>query len=535
MAATSLFTALLRRTCSRNYSVPARSSFPFALFHRSRSLSSALPRMEGFAIEEEAEAPKDDLRNRIFRLRLPKRSVTDALERWVGEGRKVKAVELRQMAKDLRTLKRYKHALEIFTWMDSSGYFQLLPSDHATRLDLITKVYTVAEAETYFEKLSGSAQKKAAAFPLIHYYVKARDLQKSEALMFMLQNSGLAVDPHPFNEMMKLYQATGQFKSVTNVIQYMRRSKIPLNVLSYNLWMNACDKLSGIISVEMVLMEMINDKNVEVGWSTYSTLANIYTNSGYFKKAYDALRLAEEKLSLIKHLGYYFIMTSYAALNDKDGVLRLWDSSKKVPGRITCTNYMCVILCLVKVGDIREAEKIFTIWESQCRNYDIRVSNVLLGAYVRNGWMDKAESLHLHTLNKGARPNYKTWEILMEGWVKKKQMDRAVEAMKKGLSMLRNCKWRPPEAIIISIAEYFEEHGSVDKAKSFIKALRGLGLMTLPLYKVFLRTHIKSGQVVPGILRMMGQDEIDMDDETLSLIQRANDVRTIDDDFLSQN
>ncbi|XP_065047896.1 pentatricopeptide repeat-containing protein At5g27460-like [Musa acuminata AAA Group] len=536
MATASLFAALLRRCCSRNPSAPSLRTSPFALLESSRPFSSGPPTSEVLAVEEGTAASEDNLRSRIFRLRLPKRSATDALDRWSGEGRTVTASGLRQITKDLMRSQRYKHALEIITWMDSNGPFQLSSSDHARRLDLIIKVHTIAEAETYFKKLTTSASKKAAAFPLLHYYVKARDLQKAESLMSMLQNCGLAVDAHPFNEMMKLYMATDKFKSVTHVIQYMLRSKISLNVLSYTLWMNACGKLSGIASAEMVLMKMINDKNVEVGWSTYSTLANIYTNSGYIDKAYDALRVAEEKLSVTKRLAYYFIMTNYSALSDRDGVLRLWESSKKVPGRITCANYMCVILCLVKVGDIREAERIFRTWESECRNYDVRVSNVLLGAYMRNGWMHKAESLHLHTLEKGARPNYKTWEILMEGWVNNRQMDRAVEAMKKGFSMLKDCQWRPPAAILMSIAEYFEEHGSVDEAKTFVKVLRGLGLMDLPLYKLFLRTHIKAGQVVPNILRMMGQDQIDLDEETLSLIQRMSNVSsTVDDDFLCQN
>ncbi|XP_042402951.1 pentatricopeptide repeat-containing protein At5g27460-like isoform X1 [Zingiber officinale] len=532
MAAASLFADLLRQARPRNPSVTILRAFPLSLRQPSRPLSSGLANSQGLAVEEEPAALVDDLRSRIFRLRLPKRSAMDALDRWVGEGRTVTASELREITKDLRKSKRFKHALEILTWMESNGCFQLSPSDHGAKLDLLTKVYTIAEAETYFQKLSSSASKRAAAFPLLHSYVKAKDLQKSEALMYMLQNSGLVVDPHPFNEMMKLYMATGQIQSVIKVIQYMKRSKIPLNVLSYNLWMNACGMLYGIMSAERMLMEMTNDKNVEVGWSTYCTLANIYTNAGNHKKAHDALALAEEMLSTRKRLGYYFIMTIYASLNNKDGILRMWQTSEKVPGRITCTDYMTVILCLVKVGDIKAAEKMFQTWESQCRNYDIRVSNVLLGAYMRNGWMDKAESLHLHTLEKGGRPNYKTWEILMEGWVKTRQMDRAVEAMKKGFSLLKGCQWRPPVAIVMSIAEYFEENGNVDESKWLFKVLRGLGLTTLPLYKLFLRTHIRAGQVVPDILRMMGQDQIDLDEEILSFIDRMSSVKTVNDDCI---
>lgn len=93
---------------------------------------------------------------------------------------------------------------------------------------------------------------------------------------------------------------------------------------------------------------------------------------------------------------------------------------------------MCILLCLVKVGEIDEAEKVFKEWELNCRNYDIRVSNVLLGAYVRNGLLEKAESLHMRTLGRGGSPNYKTWEILMEGWVRSQQnVDGAINFLRK--------------------------------------------------------------------------------------------------------
>ncbi|XP_072952895.1 pentatricopeptide repeat-containing protein At5g27460 [Typha angustifolia] len=517
--------ALLRR-----WRRPRNPLFPFlpsSLLENPRPFSSALSRIESLDIETSSSSSEDDdLRRRILRLRFPRRSATEVLERWVGGDGEITISELRRIIVELRRAGRYKHALEILTWMESCRNFQLSSSDHATRLDLITKFHSITEAEEYFGKLSGSASRKSASFPLLHYYVKTRDLEKAETLMAKLQNDGMAVDPHPFNEMMKLYMATGQYEKVLCVIQHMKRSKIPCNVLSYNLWMNACGEVSGPTSVEMVHKEMVNDKNIEVGWSTYSTLASIYTKYGLCHQACAALRTAEKKLSVTKRLGYSFIMTLYASLNDKEGVLRLWESSKRVPGRITCANYMCMLLCLVKVGDLGEAERVFRTWESECRKYDVRVSNILLGAYVRKGWMDKAEKLHLHTLEKGALPNYKTWEILMEGWVKTKRMDRAVEAMKKGFSMLKRCHWRPPPAIVEAIAKYFEEQGNIEGTRKYMKVLQGLQIMSLPLYKCFLRTYINANTMPPNIFKMIARDQIDLDEETKELILCASKVST---------
>ncbi|KAK9271413.1 hypothetical protein L1049_027003 [Liquidambar formosana] len=186
---------------------------------------------------------------------------------------------------------------------------------------------------------------------------------------------------------------------------------------------------------------------------------------------------------------------------------------------MTCTNYMCILSCLVKLGDLAEAERIFMEWESKCWKYDIRVSNVLLGAYMRNGLMDKAESLHLHTLEKGGCPNYKTWEILMEGWVKIQNMDKAITAMKKGFAMLKHCEWQPSHTIVMAIAEYFEKHGNFEEANQYFRVIQCLGLASLPLYKSLLRMHLCTQRPALDILKMMENDKIEMDDEASAIVQ----------------
>ncbi|XP_071922512.1 pentatricopeptide repeat-containing protein At5g27460-like [Coffea arabica] len=216
----------------------------------------------------------------------------------------------------------------------------------------------------------------------------------------------------------------------------MKQNRIPRNVLSYNLWMNACAELSGVGSAEEVYKEMIHDKNVVMGWSSLSTLANIYQKSGAVNQAFWALREAENKLSSCNRLGYLFLSTIYTSLNRKDEVVRLWKASKGVKGRITCANYMCIFSCLMKLGDIKEAENIFLEWESQCRTIDIRVPNIVLGAYMRNGMMKKAESLFIYSLNRGGCRNYKTWEIFTEGWVRSNEMDKAIDTTRRSLSTL---------------------------------------------------------------------------------------------------
>lgn len=405
--------------------------------------------------------------------------------------------------------------------MEDQKSFRTIPADHAMKLELIIKIYGLTEAEEYFFSIPDSTAKKASCLTLLRGYVRDRDTSKAENFMVKLYELGLVVNPHPYNEMMKLYLATCEYRKVPLVIQQMKRNKVPRNVLSYNLWMNACGEGEGygVAEVEAVFREMQNDENVELGWSSLATLANVYIKAGQSDKAILVLRNAEKKLSTCNRLGYFFLITLYASLKEKEGVLRLWDASKAVGGRFSCANYICILTCLVKLGDIEQAKRIFREWESNCRKYDIRVSNVLLGAYVRNGLIEEAESLHLHTLQKGGCPNYKTWEILIEGYINRQKMDEAIISMKRALAMLKDCRWRPPHGLVLAIAEYLEKHGNFEYANEYITDIHNLGIGSLSLYKILLRMHLSANKPPFQILKMMDEDKVEMDSETFSILE----------------
>ncbi|CAK9313036.1 unnamed protein product [Citrullus colocynthis] len=368
----------------------------------------------------------------FMKLKLPRNSVTTVLQNGNCEAQRTSITKLRRVVKKLCKSKRFERALEVLMSMETRDNLRMTPAEHALRLELTIKVHGLLKAEDYFNQLPTITSKKASSLPLLHGYVKERNTEKAEAVMVKLRDLGLVVNHHLYNEMMKLYVATSQNEKVPLVIRDMKQNQIQRNVLSYNLWMNACNEVYGVGSVELVFEEMLTDKNVQVGWSTLSTLAKVYMQEGLVDKAFAALKDAEKKLSPCNRLGYFFLITLYASLKDKKGVFRVWRASKAVSGRPTCANYMCILLCLVKVGEIDEAEKVFKEWELNCRNYDTRVSNVLLGAYVRNGLLEKAESLHMRTLGRGGSPNYKTWEILMEGWVRSQHnVDGAINFLRK--------------------------------------------------------------------------------------------------------
>ncbi|KAJ0253123.1 Pentatricopeptide repeat-containing protein [Hirschfeldia incana] len=460
-------------------------------------------------------ASTDTLKKEILRKNGPRLSVPSLLQQRDDSGHPITLPELRLISKRLIRSNRHDIALQMMEWMEGNRKdIHFSADDTALKLELIIKAHGLKQAEEYFDQLQSSVSLKAAYLPLLRGYVKGRLVKEAESLMEKLNGFGFLVTPHPFNEMMKLYEATQQYEKVVMVVGLMKRNKIPRNVLSYNLWMNACCEVEGVGGVESVYGEMVGDKSVEVGWSSLCTLANVYVKVGFVGKAELVLESAEKKLNRSNRLGYFFLITMYASLGDKEGVVRLWEGSKSVSGRITCANYICVLSSLVRLGGLAEAERVFEEWEENCCNYDVRVSNVLLGAYVRNGLIREAESLHDRVLERGGSPNYKTWEILMEGWVKCQSMEKAIDAVHRAFELMKGCHWRPSQRIVMAIAEYFEKEEMIEEANTYVRDLHRLGLASLPLYRLLLRMHEHVQRPASHIYDMMKLDNIQMDEET---------------------
>jgi hypothetical protein len=102
--------------------------------------------------------------------------------------------------------------------MENQQEFRINSVDHALKLELIIKNYGLMEAEGYFTSIPDSPGKKFAYLPLLRGYVRDRDTCKAETFMAKLYDLGLVVNPHPYNEMMKLYLATCECRKVPLVI-----------------------------------------------------------------------------------------------------------------------------------------------------------------------------------------------------------------------------------------------------------------------------------------------------------------------------
>lgn len=489
------------------------------------------------AIDEEDEDPSmalpERLYRRISRVVDPKRSVVAELERWIMEGREVEKKDLEQIVKGLRKYHRPKRALEIFEWMGQK--FSLSSGDRAIHLDLIAKVRGITSAEKYFSDLSDTEKNKKTYSVLLNCYVKEKNIEKSEATWEKLKELGFAKGPLPFNGMMELYINTEQFKKVPSVVWEMKKKGISLDNHSYMFWMKSYGALSDMDKVEDVLNEMQSNKFLEADWTIYySTLVNIYIHAKDLDKAASTLKEAENKMKEMEakskrkdRAAYDHLLRLYGSLGNKDEIYRIWKSFELAFPKMTNRSYMCLLSSLVGIGDIEGAEDFLKKWESVKVFDDIKVSHVLLVAYIKNGWLPKAEELFELIIEKGGKPNADTWEILAEGYIQNEQIHKAMEAMAKSLSVGQNTPWQPKFGNVLTILKHFEKQGDVKSADEFFKMLRGVKYVGTEVYNSLIRTYVHVGKVSPQILELMKEDNISPNEETYILLKPTDECSEV--------
>ncbi|KAL5787747.1 hypothetical protein ACOSP7_004696 [Xanthoceras sorbifolium] len=406
MAARSFFLNLRRTRLYTTINNCNRGSGSFPI---SRFLSSGALRSEFFEDASNSHE-SNDLRSRIFRLRLPKRSAINVIQRWVSEGNQPSIFELRQILRDLRNSQRYKHALEISEWMVTREEFVLSDSDYATRIDLMTKVFGIDAAERYFEGLPVSAKTSETYTALLHSYAGAKLTEKAEGLYKRIKESNLSFNALIYNEMMTLYMSVGQVEKVPLVVEELKRQNVALDIFTYNLWISSCAAILNIDEVRNILDKMSRDSGSNDGWLRYIKLVKIYITAGNLVNSEGSpLVEAEKSISQREWITYDFLIILYAGLENKDKIDQIWKSLRMTKQKMTSRNYICILSSYLMLGHLKEMGEVIDQWmQSTTSDFDISACNSLLGAFEDMGLTEKANDFHMLLLQKNCSPTNDT-------------------------------------------------------------------------------------------------------------------------------
>ncbi|KAL1308652.1 hypothetical protein HN51_050645 [Arachis hypogaea] len=386
----------------------------------------------------------NDIYKRISLMQNPEIGSAAVLEQWEDEGKSFTKWELCRVIKELRKYKRYKRALEVYGWMNNKPErFSVSSSDAAIQLDLISKVHGVSSAEEYFLSLADKLTDRRTYGALLNVYVRYRMKEKAEALFDKMRSKGYAVHSLPFNVMMTLYVNLKVYDKVDMLASEMRGKNIRLDIYSYNIWLSSCGSRGSIEKMEEVFDQMVKDPKIVPNWTTFSTMATMYINMNMFEKAVGCLRKVESRIKGRDRVPFHYLLSLYGSVGKKDDVYRVWSTYKSMFATIPNLGYHAIIASLVKLDDIEGAEKIYEEWLSTSSTYDPRITNLLIGCYVKKGNTDKALGFFRQMTEGGGIPNSKTWEIICSGHIADERISDALSCFKEAFVADVLNKWRP--------------------------------------------------------------------------------------------
>lgn len=405
-------------------------------------------------------------------------------------------------------------------WMERRGT-NLSYSDYAIRIDLLSKAKGIEAAEEYFTGLSESAKNQLTYGALLNCYCTEKMPEKAMELFEKMRERNLVSATLVYNNLMSLYMRLDQPEKVPPLVKEMKAANILPDRFTYSVLMNSYASRNDIEAVERVMEEIEAKGGACSDWATYSTLAAIYVAAGRPDKAELALKECEKMINVRDRVAFHFLISLYAGISKLTEVNRVWESLKASFPKTTNLSYLVMLQALNRLDDMVGLEKCFKEWESSCSCYDIRLTNVLLGSYLRQGMIKKAEKLVEVAVNRGSQPNFRTLELFIDFCLKNDDMNLALKCMKTAVCMVKENEWQPNREKVRGFLKYFEEQKDVDGAEEFCKMLKKVRCLDTESYCSLLRTYIAAEKMEPLMRQRIKEDEIEMNPETELLLEKV--------------
>ncbi|KZV57829.1 pentatricopeptide repeat-containing protein-like [Dorcoceras hygrometricum] len=433
--------------------------------------------------------------------------------------------EVGKSLKKLRSRKLYGPALKLSETMEKRGMNRTV-SDQAIHLDLVAKSSGISAAETYFLNLPESSKNHLTYGALFNCYCKDLLAEKAVALFEKMKELNLELTSMPYNSLMTLYLKTGQPKMVPTIIQEMKAGEIMPDVYTYNVWMRALAAVEDIPGVERVIDEMKRDGRVAGDWTTYSNLASIYADAGLFDKANKALRELESKNTRRELSAYQFLITLYGRTGNLTEVYRIWRSLKLAFRKTANISYLNMIQVLVNLNDLPGSEKCFKEWACGCKTYDIRIGNVLIGAYLREGLFKNAEVLMNLAQRRGSKPNSKSWELYLDYYMKKGEIKSAVECVENAISAgkVEGGEWAPSPLVVQELMQHLEHNKDIEGAEAFLEILTKSNYkLQSEVLESLIKIYAYSGKKSSTIRQRIKMEKVELSEEGMKLLNEISD------------
>ncbi|XP_010439439.1 PREDICTED: pentatricopeptide repeat-containing protein At2g20710, mitochondrial-like [Camelina sativa] len=385
---------------------------------------------------------KFDLYKRISPLGDPKISIVPVLDEWRGEGNYTSKEELRGMIKELMKYKRFGHALEVSRWMSDRMFFPLSTADFGTRINLISRVSGLGEAEVFFDNIPKNVKGIAVFSSLLSCYARAKSAEKAERLVASMKETGISMDTRCYNLLMNMYYQMNVHGKLDDLMFEMQQNGVPFDQFTLGIRLSAYAAASNIEGIEKTIEKISSMPHMAIDWTIYSAAANAFLKVELMDKATMMLKKCEELVNEdTGNEAFHTLLKLYGEAGQKDDLCRVWLGFKE-KRKVFNIGYRTMISSALKLGDIELAEKVFNQWESKKLAYDFRIPNLLIKCYCEKGLIEKAELLLKKLEGNGVDPPMDVYLCLANSYLETDEISKATEAIERAVSLQPETKHR---------------------------------------------------------------------------------------------
>lgn len=431
----------------------------------------------------------------------PRQSTAAALNKWVNEGKPLGRTEISLAVLNLRKIRHYAKALQLYEWMEANKHLEFNIRDYVSYFDLIVKVQGILKAEQHINKIPESFRTEPIYRTILANCAATGNIKKAEEIFEKIKGLDSPLTTFSCNQLLLLYKKADRRK-VAGVLKVMEEKNVKPSSLTYRLLIDMKGRSHDICGMEN-LVDMMKSEGIEPDIGTKSVLARHYIHAGQMEKAESILKEIECEDVNEHRDAFKELLTLYAALGKKNDVERIWkfceSNNPRASEGLACIN------AWGKLGKVENAEKVFESMGKTRNKLSPRYYNDMIKLYANHKLLAKGKKM-AEEMAEEWRIGPSTWDALVKLYVECGEVEKADSLLQKAVERKQ---LKPLYSSYMLVLEHYARRGDIHNAEKIFQNIRQNGYTgRMGMYYTLLKAYQTARTPVYGFRERLKADNM---------------------------
>ncbi|GLJ37060.1 hypothetical protein SUGI_0750920 [Cryptomeria japonica] len=469
----------------------------------------------------EAEVEGDGASKRLLAdiIHCSYKDVQATVDKWVGDGNDLNRKEVNYIIHQLQRGRMYGRALQVLNWLFAKKSSMFNESDHAIRLNLISRLYGITRAEKYFQTIPSEMRGYKVHQTRLVNFSRAKRVKQAEEVFNKMKIAGFTHCTFDYNALLQLYWQTNKRK-ISELLKKMEGENLKPDIFTYNHLIYTKGVVGDIVGMEQIL-ETIKAEDIQIDNQTRATLARSYIRAGYLEKAEALIKELEDNATAKgESYGLKILLDLYADIGKASDVERVWNAINSFP-KISHSYYVAAISAWGKLDEIEKAESMFEkMLNSGIKLASPNAYSALLGVYVKHKLFLKAKEFVKQISDNQIMIQPSTCDTIIKTYLELGDVEKA------DAFLLKICKLkqkRPYYRTFIAILEKYAEKGDIANAEKIFDNLTSNGYRgRLQSHECLLQAYLKAHTPAHGFKERMVAAKLRPNEKISAMLKQVN-------------